>query len=292
MLSILVPIYNYSIVNLATYLSSLFSKNDVEYEIIFADDCSNNKQIVKDNSSIINMPNTSYIILDNNLGRAKIRNFLADKAKGEWLLFLDCDCLPLSSDFIINYLAKVNNTDVLCGGTKYSNKTQLSKDYLLHWKNGKKREEGKKHFTTNNFLIKKQVFNKIRFDEEIKGYGHEDTLFACEIKKNNYKIASIDNPVEHLGLKKTDKFIEDTINASRNLAILYKKTQYRESLKDISLVRAYEKLESLHLINIYCKIVSLLNNIFIRQLHTKHPYLKFLDIIKLYNFCKHTNKTT
>ena len=132
MLSILVPIYNYSIVNLATYLSSLFSKNDVEYEIIFADDCSNNKQIVEDNSSIINMPNTSYIILDNNLGRAKIRNFLADKAKGEWLLFLDCDCLPLSSDFIINYLAKVDNTDVLCGGTKYSNKSLLNKDYLLH----------------------------------------------------------------------------------------------------------------------------------------------------------------
>ncbi len=291
MLSILVPVYNYSIINLAISLISLFSNNDIEYEIIFADDCSNNKQIVEDNSSVNTMPNVKYTVLEQNLGRAKIRNFLADKAKGKWLLFLDCDCLPLSPEFIINYLAKVGNTDVICGGTKYCNKSLLNKDYLLHWKNGKKREEGKKHFTTNNFLIKKQVFNKIKFDEEIKGYGHEDTLFACELKKNNYKITFIDNPVEHLGLKKTDNFIEDTINANRNLAILYKKSQYKESFKDISLVRAYEKLESLHLINIYCKIVPQLNNIFIRQLHTKHPYLKFLDIIKLYNFCNHINKT-
>lgn len=292
MLSILVPIYNHNIIELAKQLVSQCSNNKIECEIIFTDDCSNNKQIAETNSSVSTMPTVEYTVLKENLGRAKIRNFLADKAKGDWLLFLDCDCLPCNSEFIINYLAQVGNADIICGGTKYNNKNQLTKDYFLHWKNGKQREEGRHHFTTNNFLIKKQVFEKVRFDEEIKGYGHEDTLFACEVKKNNYKIAFINNPVEHLGLKTTDKFIEDTITASRNLAILYNNLQYKENLKEISLIKTYEKLNSLHLVNTYRKIVSLFNKILMKQLHSNRPCLKFLDIIKLYNFCNCVNKLT
>ena len=75
MLSILVPIYNHSIIELAKQLVSQCSNNKIECEIIFTDDCSNNKQIAETNSSVSTMPTVEYTVLKENLGRAKIRNF-------------------------------------------------------------------------------------------------------------------------------------------------------------------------------------------------------------------------
>jgi hypothetical protein len=40
----------------------------------------------------------------------------------------------------------------------------------------------------------------------IEGYGHEDTIFGCNLRRLGYRIKDIDNPVVHLGLNTTDKF--------------------------------------------------------------------------------------
>jgi len=41
-----------------------------------------------------------YIQLDNNIGRAKIRNLFLKYAKYDYLLFLDCDTFIISDDFV------------------------------------------------------------------------------------------------------------------------------------------------------------------------------------------------
>lgn len=286
MFSILVPIYNYDVTKLAQDLSLLSEKENRDCELVFADDFSSDKELAYRNKVFLSsLPNTRYIELKENFGRSKIRNFLADQANGEWLLFLDCDSGVVREDFLHNYISQTKQYDIVCGGTVYCPKSAISREYLLHWKNGKQREEQRKHFTTNNFMIRKEIFRSVRFNEQIKGYGHEDTLFACELAKHNYNICFADNPVEHLGLKETDRFISDTINASRNLAILYKNPKYKDFLGDLSLIKAYKKLNALHIAKVYAKVFPFFRVFFVRQLHSSRPCLRFLDLIKLYSVC-------
>lgn len=286
MLSVLIPIYNYNVKSLAESLLQQCKNLPTKYEIIFADDCSTNKEISKRNKDFFLTKSINYIEVEHNIGRSKIRNLLAKQSKGDFLLFLDCDSGIVRKDFLYKYLQFGQKYDVVCGGTIYCDKKHISKEKLLHWTCGKKREENKKHFTTNNFLIKKEAFERIQFNEQIKGYGHEDTLFGEELKQNKYKICYIDNPVEHLGVKDTDKFIFDVINASKNLALLYKQEEYRVFLENVTLVKAYKKLEKLHCTEIFSICFTMIKQIIILNLHSKKPNIKCLDMLKLYTFIK------
>ena len=60
-------------------------------------------------------------------------------------------------------------------------------------------------FKSNNFLIRKSIFSKIRFNENITSYGHEDTQLSLEFKKNKIKILQIDNVVYHDGIENNKK---------------------------------------------------------------------------------------
>ncbi|MBP3252892.1 MAG: glycosyltransferase [Bacteroidales bacterium] len=285
MLSILVPVYNYDVSGLCGELVSQCSKAGIDYEIIFADDCSPDTSLVQSNLGKITAGNARYTVLKENLGRAKIRNFLAKEAKGQWLLFLDCDSMPCEDNFIATYLRHIDASHcVICGGTKYKDRSTVTKEYFLHWKNGKNREEGRKHFTTNNFLIRKDVFNAVEFDSSLKGYGHEDTVFGEQLKQKGFSILHIDNCVYHLGLKTTDKFISDTVNAEKNLRKLYNNPSYTDLLGNLSIIRAYKKLEKYRLTALYKGFVRTVSGCIDKQLHSNRPILRLLDIYKLYFF--------
>ena len=102
----------------------------------------------------------------------------------------------------------------------YDSHNDLQSKFMLHWLHGLKREQSfakdrniqpNRSFKTNNFFIEKKVFNKVRFNENIQGYGHEDTLFGYELDKQNFTIFHIDNPVVHLGLESSEEFLRKTI---------------------------------------------------------------------------------
>ncbi|MCQ2327584.1 MAG: glycosyltransferase [Bacteroidales bacterium] len=286
MISFLVPIYNFNVVKLIQDLVQQSLDLGEEYEILAYDDCSPTLSIKEENKEINLLQNVKYVLLEENLGRSKIRNLLAQESKGDILLFLDCDSGIVRNNFVQKYLEAIKRSDVVVGGTVYNNKESIKKEYLLHWANGKNREEGKKHFTTNNFCIKKSVFQAIQFSSNLTGYGHEDTIFGCELAKRKHSISFVDNPVEHLGLKDSNKFIADTIHACENLAKLYTNPQYKDYLSNISLVKAFERIQKLHLVKIYSFCFMLIRPICIRQIKSRKPNLKLLDLLKLQSFCK------
>ena len=82
---------------------------------------------------------------------------------------------------------------------------------------------------TNNFISPKAIMKKIPFNEELIKYGHEDTFFGYELKKNYIKIIHINNPVIHLNLETNLKFIEKTKHSIENLILL--KTKYPEFIE-------------------------------------------------------------
>lgn len=234
MLSILIPIYNFSISELIQSIQNQCNTENIIYEIIAIDDCSNVEYQEK-NREIITYSNVHYEQLPTNIGRAKIRNLLAKKANYSNLLFLDCDSKITSNTFIHNYLQHCNKENIIvCGGTCYD-KVRPQSNILLRWKYGRNYEEKKaikRHsFSAFNFLIHKSIFDSIQFDESISNYGHEDTLFGIALQQKGYHIEHIDNPLQHIGLdtndifiQKTKKSIENLQRIKRNISIEYQNT--------------------------------------------------------------------
>ena len=164
--------------------------------------------------------------MENNIGRAAIRNLFLKYANFNYLLFLDCDTRINNKQFINNYLSSLkNNPLVICGGRSYSKKPIRTK-HRLRWKYGVYREcktavERNRNpwhsFMTNNFIVKKTVLGKINFDEHLKAYGHEDTLFGYQLMTHKIQIQHIDNETIHDFNESSWVFLKKTRQGLKNL---------------------------------------------------------------------------
>lgn len=288
MLSILIPIYQENCVNLVTDLQNQAKDLNCQWEILVFDDCSPIK--CEENKSITQFTNVEYRELSKNLGRSRIRNLLADTAKGDILLFLDGDSGIVRKDFLKRYLEAIETKDVVRGGTVYCEKEKCPKGYELHWKYGTKVEanralQGEDMFTTNNFCIRKKVFSSVRFREDIKGYGHEDTLFKLDLEEFNFSFQNIDNPVEHLGLKKFKDFISSNENAVITLRNIFLNQRNKKIIQRIKIVNVYNKLAKLHLVGLYVLFYKITRRLMLSLLAKRNPSLFILNLYKLGVYC-------
>ncbi|MCO6463928.1 MAG: glycosyltransferase family 2 protein [Saprospiraceae bacterium] len=247
MLSIVIPIYNQDVRKLVDTLMKQCQKLDINFQILCFDDCSEPKYR-KLNKELAFRINVNYTEMAENLGRSRIRNWLGKAAYFDNILFLDGDTVIKNRNFIKTYVDYLPTEHILCGGRNYSLKPPRSKKKLLHWRYGSKRESlpSKKrnkdpyiNFHSNNFIIPEKLFKDHLFDENVKGYGYEDLLYAFDLKKSGVNIVHIDNPTLHDGLEVNTMFIKKTKNAIENLAMLYK----QKKIPHTRLIKSYEKLK-------------------------------------------------
>jgi glycosyltransferase involved in cell wall biosynthesis len=254
MISVCIPIYNQNVSNLVHGLSAQLKSLNKGGEILLIDDCSD--KIYKEPNKF-NEENIIYRELDKNVGRAKIRNLFVKYARYDYLLFIDCDSTINSEDFIAQYFKAVEtNPDLVCGGSVYE-KTKPPKEKLLRWKYGTFRESHtadirnrfpNKSFKTNNFIIKKKIFEKVRFNERITEYGHEDTLFGHSLKKNDIAVLHINNPVINGNLESNKEFLEKTEKAVISLIKIMHFPDFDSELtNDIRILRVYNKIKNIAL---------------------------------------------
>ncbi len=225
MLSVNIPVYNIEVEKLVSQLLEQGEKLGVPFEVRVYDDGSN-KTIKEKNRVLSHRPNVIYSELKNNLGRAAIRNKMGQESVYDYLLFIDADSELVSNHYLKDFLEMTHSGKVLCGGTTYNENKPEDSRQLLRWTYGTAREaisaekrNGKKGFiiTSNNFLIEKKLFQKIHFREDLKNYGHEDTLLGFDLHSAGIEILHIDNPVEHTGLEKSEVFLSKTREALKNL---------------------------------------------------------------------------
>ena len=223
MISVLIPTYNWDVYPLVSSLHRQLLLTKKRFEIIVVDDASTN--FFSSNHSLCELSHTSFESLHKNIVRSAIRNYLARKSNYPWLLFLDCDAI-VGDLFIEKYIRTVKSasSNVIVGGMAYNLGNEK-----LRYKFGKKREEVNeeerksipdKYFFSANFMIKKQVFNSVNFDESLKGYGYEDLLFVKELKKDGWHIEHIENPIFHAEVDEDIVFINKTKEALLNLVTL------------------------------------------------------------------------
>jgi glycosyltransferase involved in cell wall biosynthesis len=264
LISICIPIYNSDANSLVESLADqqVFLENKVE--IIVIDDCSQ-EEWKRKNEALSKF--CRYIALDENIGRSKIRNLFLKFATGDFLLFIDGDSEIISKRYLADYIEfiETNNPDVLVGGSVYQ-KEKPNRSHLLRWKysiyreskSATKRETSNLGFKTNNFLIEKELFSSAPFNEELKGYGHEDTLFGIQLLQKKCKIQHLENPVLNKHLDSNRIFLKKTENAIVNLLQIYAMRDQYPEIRDIKIIRFYDKITQQNL----RKIVLLLFQLF------------------------------
>lgn len=252
MLSILIPTYNYDCRDLVNALHRQAEQAGIAYEIIVADDASPTYIYKEKNREINALAHCRFMEMTENLGRARIRNRLADEAQHPWLLFMDCDAEVISPTFIADYL-RHTDAEVICGGLCHAD-TLPSPTVSLRYayeKQADKRRAAKyrtqrpyEQFTPFNFCIRRDIFQAIRFDESVCGYGHEDTLFGIELMHRQAHIRHIDNPLRHIGLEVNEVFLAKSQTALRNLATMETSMQGHSALLSSYRILRHLRLES------------------------------------------------
>ena len=258
-LSILIPSYNYDCSRLVQDLQAQLPE---DAEIIVGDDSP-----------------------PNNLGRAARRNALAREARGEWLLFIDADAEVRSRSFIANYLTASAEAPVVCGGTANLPKcprpeARLCYDYVVGAEKRLTLQHRQEHpydgFTTFNVLIQRSLFLSICFDESLKDYGHEDTLFGLELKKRSVPILHSENKLTHLGIDDADVYLQKTETALRNLASM--NIEQRQNVRVSALALRLSRLRLNGIVRLVFKVVKPLLR---HNLLGKHPCQPLFAFYKL-----------
>lgn len=293
MLSVLIPTYNYEIRPLVESLHHQAVEQGLDFEIIVIEDGST--RCVEANATILELKGCRHIVLPRNVGRSAIRNRLADEAIYDNLLYLDCDARLHSEYFISKYIPFFGESTVVLGGRVYDPADQDPR-YSLMREYGAARERNdlenlenrRKHpmFTTPNFLISKSVFLQVRFDEDIVGYGHEDTIFGIRLHELGIPFLFIDNPVIHVGLQDNEQFLQKTRNAIFNLYRLWQSNRFPLLAKESKLLSIFLKLKRFGVQPVFSLGYQLFNALMQKHLCGEHPSLFVFDLYKIFFLCK------
>ncbi|MEG0407689.1 MAG: glycosyltransferase family 2 protein [Bacilli bacterium] len=289
-ISVCIPVYNFDVRELVYDLKKEIESHSIDAEIILIDDGSdkNFKQINNELNHQVNQ----FILLEKNIGRSRIRNLFLDYSKTEYLLFLDCDGKIISPNFLKNYvnlLDENSNVAVVYGGRKVSEKPSSEK-HILRWKFAVEREnlplEKRKmkpylSFQTNNFLIKKNIFESIKFNPDLRKYGYEDLVFSMDLKSAKIPVIHIDNPIYNNDVEEGSVYLKKVDESVESLLLMLNNQVLSSKLSEIKLVKAYEsvckkglKFPVLILFNFFEKFLK-------KNLLSGNPNLKFLDLYKL-----------
>lgn len=242
-LSILIPTYDYTCYQLVYSLHEQAEMLGVQYEIIVAEDGSKSPVNIIANHKIIDLSNCRHLIRKENVGRSAIRNILAQEAEGDVLLFMDSDGKVVRGDFLQKYIDTAKEHDVVCGGMKCPD-VCYDPHKQLRWKYEKRYEQRvgyiSEQFRSFCFLIKREVADKVQFDERYKHYGYEDVQYGKDLKASGFQIYCIDNPLENKDIEDSQVFLSKTEEAL-NTAYMF-----RDDICDeVTVVRTYNKYKSL-----------------------------------------------
>ncbi|MES2574154.1 MAG: glycosyltransferase [Bacteroidota bacterium] len=295
MLSIVIPTYNYDVYPLVLELNKQCLESKITFEIIIIDDSST--AFVLENKKINTLQHSRYELLENNIGRSKIRNLLAKKATYNWLLFLDADVFPKNKNFISTYISHINNEEKIVNGGLLYQESKPKKIKLLRWIYGKNREaldyktRAKNPYLSSltlNFLIHKSIFEKVSFNETIPNLRHEDTLFSYNLMQKKIKIEHIENPIYHYGIDDFEIAIRKENESLYALKYLIDNKLLPPDYVRIS--KLLSKIKKLNLLSVFSFFHKISRLAFLKNLASNNPSLFIFDLYRLSYLCQLENE--
>ena len=186
-------------------LSSIFSQQYKNYQIVIHDDASNDGTAEFITNLIKHKKNIFFIRSNKRIGLAKATNRMIEKANGKYMILLLHDCILPSKTWLketINQIEK-NKADIATA-TLYTPKEIKSKwnfwgkfdemeltiTKFLRGKNLHPSESGRMT------IFRTKIFEKIRYDSSLFWFG-EDTDLRLKAIKRNYKFIHLKKPIIH-----------------------------------------------------------------------------------------------
>ena len=235
-LSILLPSYNNVCVSLVQVLQrqadALRGKLDkpFRYEIIVADDCSTDAACIDANRVIGDMLHCRYLRMEQNVGRAQIRNVLISESRGDYVLLIDSDLFLCDDNYLYKYAT--STADVVYGGTRIGGEGLAMVDNEANTENLKgnlryiyeKKAEPSHRATFRqlrpnqeisvcNLYARRDIMEAHPFDSRFKAYGYEDVLFGKRLAESGIEVTHIDNPVLINEFEPNSVFVKKTEEA-------------------------------------------------------------------------------
>jgi hypothetical protein len=290
MLSILIPIYNYNAYPLVLELHKQCLECGINFEILCQDDASNSVLNIE-NDKINALSNCFFSELKVNIAHRQNRNALAKIAKYENLLFIDGDSIIIRNNYISNYISLVDDFDIIYGGRLHP---QLcpSNNQKLRWKYGKFIEDKSvqnrniapfQSLLFNNTLIKKDSFDKVKFDSHLTKYGHDDTQLSYQLSLLILRLKHLENPVEHGDIDSNNTYISKSKSSLENLIVLFEEGKINKDFSRlISLILVLNKLKLTFLIS---KFYSKIEQLLIRNLEGENANLFVFNIFRIGYLC-------
>lgn len=235
-LSILLPSYNNVCVSLVQVLQrqadALRGKLDkpFRYEIIVADDCSTDAACIDANRVIGDMLHCRYLRMEQNVGRAQIRNVLISESRGDYVLLIDSDLFLCDDNYLYKYAT--STADVVYGGTRIGGEGLAMVDNEANTENlkgnlryiyEKKAEPSHRaafrqlrpnqEISVCNLYARRDIMEAHPFDSRFKAYGYEDVLFGKRLAESGIEVTHIDNPVLINEFESNSVFVKKTEEA-------------------------------------------------------------------------------
>lgn len=235
-LSILLPSYNNVCVSLVQVLQrqadALSGKLDkpFSYEIIVADDCSTDAACIDANRVIGDMLHCRYLRMEQNVGRAQIRNVLISESRGDYVLLIDSDLFLCDDNYLYKYAT--STADVVYGGTRIGGEGFAMVDNEANTENlkgnlryiyEKKAEPSHRaafrqlrpnqEISVCNLYARRDIMEAHPFDSRFKAYGYEDVLFGKRLAESGIEVTHIDNPVLINEFEPNSVFVKKTEEA-------------------------------------------------------------------------------
>lgn len=287
MISILIPTHNFDCRPLVKEIHRQATIGKHPFEIIVADDCST-PEFRTINSEIEQLGHCKYVQLEENVGPARIRNFLISLAQYRYCLLMDVDTFPTGDSFIDKYIKSAKAGSIICGGFIY----KRGKDTgvcPLRFKYGIEVEEKDfkvrakepySQFISMCFLADKEIFKRVSFNEKMH-FGYEDACFGMELEKNHIPVIHIENSVYHLSLEDSTTYLRKIEQSIRNII------PHMERLRPfIRLLKWQGKIEKFHLTWLTGFIFLLSKPLLRSNLIGKHPNLHLFAFYKLGYLCR------
>lgn len=235
-LSVLIPTYNHECVVLVRQLVQQLEVAEIDYEVIVADDGSTDAKTITENQAINALPCSRYLVRQENVGRAAIRNFLVKEAQYKYVLFIDSDMTILSDLFIRRYLENSCDTVIDGGVAIHGNEEVLKRNLRYCYE---KAEEARhtaperqkapyQHLHTANLFVRRDLMLQYPFDERFRHYGYEDVLLGKTFRQQHVPIEHIDNPLGFCTFETNADFVAKTEEGLRTLGL------FRDDLRGYS----------------------------------------------------------
>jgi len=207
--SIIIPVRNQKNSLLAA-LNSLKRqiKTARDFEIVICDDGSTDgtEQMVKKLRYPIFF---KYFRNDPPLGRSANRNSGFKKSFGKDVVFFDGDMVPVEG-YLKAILKDSDNQSVRVGIVEPPPDEKMGRLERYLYSRGRYTHTGEnqtvpsRYFTSNNFCISRENFEKIGgFDEAFKGWGGEDIDFGLNLEKNGIAVKNIPGAITYHYHKRT-----------------------------------------------------------------------------------------